>query len=553
MTERQVPAKESLPTHDVLNQPPVFGGANLFASDAPLVEAVKREGAEWAVEQLTADGELYGRPEIAELGELANRHTPELMLFDRYGRRLDEVRFHPAWHELMSIGAQRGYHTGPWADPRPGAHVRRAAGYVLHAQVEAGTECPLTMTYGSIPALRRNPELAKTWLPVLFRQEYDPTLGPIEHKRGGLVGMGMTEKQGGSDVRSNSTVATPTGDPGVYALRGHKWFLSAPMCDAFMVLAQMPGGLTCFFVPRVLPDGTRNSLHLQRLKDKLGNRSNASAEVELFDALAWQVGDVGRGVPTIIEMTTYTRLDCVVGSAGMMRAAVTQAMHHAAHRTAFGKRLLDAPLMRTVLADMALEAEGAIALGLRLARAFDHQEEPGEVAVRRILTPASKFFVCKRAPALAAEAMEVLGGIGYVEESPLARLYRETPVNSIWEGSGNVMCLDVIRAAAKAPESVEALMAELREARGGHAGYDAFVAELEAGWTRSAQEIEAGARHLVQSLALAAQASILIRHAPTAIADAFCESRLRPGHGHVFGTFSFGDRTAAILERARIA
>src|SRR5579859_8014797 len=473
------PVDRSAPfeTHEVTNQAPPLVDFNLFATDRALVEAVTRERAAWALPGLNDFGTRLGSAETIELGRLANAYPPVLRSFDRYGRRIDEVEFHPAYHELLILAVGQGLHTGPWAEPRPGAHVARAAGVILLCQVEAGVQCPTTMTYGAVPALRRHAVLAAEWLPLLYSRTYDRRLRPAREKSGAMMGMGMTEKQGGSDLRSNTTRATPLAD-GAYAIDGHKWFFSAPMCDAFLILAQAPSGLSCFFLPRFLPDGSRNAIHLQRLKDKLGNRSNASSEVEFHGAVGWLVGDEGRGVPTIIEMGNHTRLDCALGSTGLMRQAVAQASHHAAHRSAFQKRLVDQPLMTNVLADLAVESEAATVLVMRLARAYDREDDAVETAFRRLITPAAKFWVCKRGPFAVAEAMEVLGGNGYVEEAVLARLYRESPLNSIWEGSGNVMCLDVLRAATKTPDALDMLFDELGLAAGADRRLDAHVAAL---------------------------------------------------------------------------
>jgi putative acyl-CoA dehydrogenase len=421
-------------THAITNQTPPLEGYNLFERDQALREAVRREGAGWAVPELTEAGEALGTSTVHEHARFANRFTPILHNYNAQGERIDKIEFHPSWHVLMRAITTRGYHSSPWQalSAHSGAHTARAAGYLLQAQIECGTLCPTTMTYGAIAAMRRDAWLAREWVPKLQSREYDERDVPFENKRGGLIGMGMTEKQGGSDVRANTTRAIRSAD-GSYRITGHKWFFSAPQCDAHLVLAQSDAGLSCFFMPRRLPDGTLNGIYIQRLKDKLGNRSNASSEVEFIDAWAHLLGEEGRGIPTILEMGTFTRLDCVLGSAGMMRQAVVQALHHSHHRRAFGARLLDQPMMRSVLADMALESEAATTLGLRLARAFDG-EAPAEIALRRVLTSAAKFWVCKRGCELAAEAMEVFGGNGYTEELPLARIMREMPVNSIWDG-----------------------------------------------------------------------------------------------------------------------
>jgi len=541
-----------------LNQTPPLTGYNLFTTDEALQEAIRREGAAAHLADLARAGEAVGTAASFEDGRLANRYPPVLHSFNVQGERIDTIEFHPAWHALMQGIAARGYHSAPWAleDGRSvaGAHVARAAGYLMQAQVECGTLCPTTMTYGAIAAMRRDAWLARDWLPRLITREYDPRDIPIEQKRGGLIGMGMTEKQGGSDVRANTTLAQRTAD-GSYRVTGHKWFFSAPQCDAHLVLAQSPGGLSCFFMPRRLADGTRNGIFIQRLKDKLGNRSNASSEVEFIDAWAHLMGEEGRGIPTILEMGTYTRLDCVVGSSGMMRRAVAQAVHHARHRQAFGARLIDQPLMQSVLADLALESEAATALALRLARAFD-SDAPSEIALRRALTSAAKFWVCKRGCELAAEAMEVLGGNGYTEELPLARIVREMPVNSIWEGSGNIMCLDVLRAFAKSPAICEVVLRELSSARGHHRNYDAAFERFAA--ALHAQVLsEEHARRFAQSFVILMQASLLLGAAggglpAAAVAEAFCATRLaeEAGWGAVFGASGAAIDSKSILRRA---
>src|SRR6476469_75380 len=444
---------------EVQNQPPPLEPYNLFASDAVLGDAVQREGAGWAKSELTALGATLGKPETIRLGFDANKFTPQLRTFDRYGHRLDEVEFHPAWHELLTIALAAGLHSSPWAEPKPGAHVARAAGTFMLGQIESGVYCPIAMTYGSVPTLRHAPAIAKEWLPRIFSREYDRSFGPAHLKASALLGMGMTENQGGSDLRTNTTKAEPSGD-GTFRLHGHKWFMSAPMCDAFLVLAQSPKGLSCFLMPRWTPDGERNAVQILRLKDKLGNRSNASSEVEFHGAYAQLVGEEGRGIPTIIEMGNYTRLDCCIGSSALMRQAVAQAVHHARYRTEFQKKLIDQPLMTNVLADLAVESEATTALTMRLARAYDDNDESAQV-IRRVVTPAAKFWSCKRTPFVTYEAMEVLGGSGYIEECIMPRLYREAPVNSIWEGSGNIMCLDVLRAIGRIPNAGEVLRAEL--------------------------------------------------------------------------------------------
>ncbi|AGL18500.1 acyl-CoA dehydrogenase family protein [Actinoplanes sp. N902-109] len=530
-------------THEVVNQPPPLLGHDI-AADSALLEAVTREGAGWAADDLHRLGKLGGQEEAQRWADEANRHEPRLRTHDRYGHRVDEVDFHPSWHRLMEVAVGEGLAAAPWADPRPGAHVARAAGLFTWGQVEAGHTCPVSMTYAVVPALRAGPELAATYEPLLTSRVYDPGLRTPATKRGLLAGMGMTEKQGGSDVRANTTVAAPQAD-GSYRLRGHKWFTSAPMCDLFLVLAQAPAGLSCFLVPRVLPDGTRNTFRIQRLKDKLGNRSNASSEPEFDDTVAWLVGEEGRGVRTIIGMVAMTRLDCVVGSASGMRAALVQALHHTRHRAAFGGPLIGKPLMRAVLADLALETEAATTLALRLAGAVDR----GETAFSRLAVPLSKYWVCKRQPAVVGEALECLGGNGYVEESGLPRLYRDAPLNSIWEGSGNVQTLDVLRALRKDPDSLDAYRAELTAAAGADHRLDRAAAALFDLLT--ADDLEPQGRRIVERMAVTLQAALLVRHAPAAVADAFCAARLTPDNaGLTFGTLPHGLDTTAIIDRA---
>jgi putative acyl-CoA dehydrogenase len=535
------------------NQPPPYEGRNLYAHDLALREAVVREGAAWAEGALTAWGERLGRPETFAWADQANRFPPELRSLDRTGERIDSVEFHPAWHELMQLATAAGEHASPWLDARQGSHVARAAMYVLHAQMENGTQCPLTMTFASVPALRAGaattPALADVWLPKILALDYDPRPLQIAAKRAALIGMGMTERQGGSDVRSNRTEAVAQPD-GSFRVTGHKWFFSAPQCDAHLVLARDEAGIGCFLVPRILDDGTRNAIRLVRLKDKLGNRSNASSEVEFEGAYALAVGAPGRGIATILEMVRHTRLDCVLGTTGMMRGALAWALHHAAHRVAFGKRLVEQPLMTNVLADLALETEAAEILALRLARAFEAPDDGPDAALARLLTPAAKYWICKRGPPLAAEAMEVLGGNGYVEENPLPRVYREMPVNSIWEGSGNVIALDVLRAFER-EGSREALVSEMATAKGGNGNYDAFVNALERMLATKPLR-EADARRIAQAIALGVQASLLIRHAPPAVADGFCASRLAGDSfaGGAFGMLRDGVDAAGIVERA---
>ena len=543
--------------HRVENQPPPLADYNLWQSHPALREAVQREDADWAIPELDAYGARIGTARMQELAALANRYPPELHTHDRYGHRVDRVDFHPAWHELMAAGVGAGLHSSSWSNPRPGAHVARAAAFLLHAEVENGTLCPLSMTHGSAGAFAQAPDLAARWLPLIYSRDYDPAFAPVTGKRSALVGMGMTEKQGGSDVRANTTVATAAGD-GTWRLHGHKWFTSAPMCDAFFVTARTAGddrGISCFFMPRFLPDGSRNDIRIQRLKDKLGNKSNASSELEFEGTVAWLVGEPGRGIPTILQMGVFTRLDCALGSAGIMHQCVAQAVHHARHRRAFGRLLVEQLLMRNLLADLALEVEAAVTLVMRLARAYDRMEDPAETEFRRVMTAVCKYWVCRRGPPLAFEAMEALGGNGYVEEAPLARFYRELPVNSIWEGSGNVMCLDVLRAFGRSPATAEAIAAELAFARGANAIYDRCCDRLAqrllvpADPATSAQT-EGQARALVAELALAMSASLLLRHSPD-IGDLFCRARLdgSPASGLAFGALPDHPAIGRLIDR----
>ncbi|UGQ48467.1 isovaleryl-CoA dehydrogenase [Massilia endophytica] len=551
-------------THEVFNQAAAFEDINLFEADIPLQEALAREGAGASRAGLSELGARLGRAETLALARMANENGPVLHRFDRSGRRIDQVEFHPSWHALMELLITAGAHSSPWEQPGPGAQVARAAAYLMFGQVENGSQCPVTMTYACVPALRQSPALAGRWLPKILSRQYDPRALPIDQKRGALVGMGMTEKQGGSDVRSNRTRAEPVLPPeaeavfgqhsqDVYRLVGHKWFFSAPQSDAHLVLAQTEGegsaGISCFLVPRFLDDGRLNEVRVQRLKDKLGNRSNASSEVEFAGAYGWLLGKPGRGIPTILEMGSHTRLDCVLGSAGAMRCALTHALHHARQRQAFGRPLAEQPLMQNVLADLALESEAATAFAMRLARCFDHPGDAAETTLGRLLTPAGKYWICKRGPAFGAEAMEVIGGSGYVEESPLARLYRELPVNSIWEGSGNVMCLDLLRAFARSPAAAEALQAELALAGEGNADYVRFTGAL-LEQLRQPQAEEYGARLLAERIVLAVQAGLLLRHAPAAVSGAFIASRIAREPGGAFGRLPQGVDCAAILERA---
>jgi putative acyl-CoA dehydrogenase len=541
-------------THEVVNQPPPLSDYNVFEADRPLVEAVRREGGDWAAQRISALGELAGSARIQQLGAEANENPPKLRTHDRYGHRVDEVEFHPAWHELLGLAVEHELHSSPWKDPRPGAHVARGAAFMCMGHAEAGVGCPISMTYSVIPALRTQPELAAEWEPRFFSSSYDPRNAPAPEKSGALAGMGMTEKQGGTDVRANTTLARPVngGGPGAeYELSGHKWFMSAPMCDAFLVLAQADGGISCFLFPRWTPDGERNRFRLQRLKDKLGNRSNASSEIEFDSASAWMVGEEGAGVRTIIEMVNHTRLDCVMGGATGMRAGVAQAIHHASHRSVFGRELVDQPLMRNVLADLCVESEAATISAMRLARAYDEAIAGDEEAqsFKRIANAVLKYWICKRAPMHAGEALECLGGNGFVEESGMPRLFRESPLNSIWEGSGNVQCLDVLRAMIKTPASVDSFFAEVAAASDPR--LDAYVSSLRNDLPGDIETVESRARRLVERMALALQASLLIRYGDEATADAFCASRLAGDWGQAFGTLPAATDFGRIIERHR--
>ena len=533
------------------NQAPPLVDHNTVASDLALVEAVTRHASSEVVDDLAALGAEASSAEAREHGLEANRHEPELTPYDRYGNRVDEVRFHPSWHWLMERGVGHGLQAAPWASDRPHAHVRRAAGFFAWSQTEPGHGCPISMTYAAIPALRADPSyavVAKEWIPHLTSTTYDFGLRPVADKAGALAGMGMTEKQGGSDVRANVTRATPTAVDGEYTLAGHKWFTSAPMNDVFLVLAQAPGGLTCFLVPRVLADGTRNQLDVVRLKDKLGNRSNASSELEFRTTWAQRLGDEGRGVRTIIEMVAATRLDCVLGSASLMRRSLAEASWHVAHRSAFGGLLADRPLMQNVVADLAVESEAATALAIRLAAAVDDRSDPHEAALRRIALPLAKFWVCKRTPMMVAEALECLGGNGYVEESAMPLLFRESPLNSIWEGSGNVNALDVLRALTREPEVLEAWITEVGGAQGEDPRLDRAVHHvLES--LADTSGLEVGARRLAGQMAACLQGALLVQHGPAAVADAFCATRLGLEYGGTLGTLPRGTDLAGIVER----
>jgi len=557
------PAGQDAPwqTHTVANQAPPLEGVDVFTSNLPLVEATRREGAGWVHERASALGRVVGGEPQQLWGRLANENRPVLRTHDRYGNRIDEVEFHPAWHSLMKLGVENELHSLPWTSEDPAAHTARAALYMTAMQAEAGFACPITMTFAVVPALRAQPELAAEWEPLVTATSYDPRLIPAGEKGSAIAGMAMTEKQGGSDVRANTTFATPLnggGAGGEYELIGHKWFCSAPMSDFFLVLAQTDDGLSCFLLPRILPDGGRNAFHIQRLKDKLGNHSNASSEIELHGAWARMVGEPGRGVPTIIEMVGHTRLDCVIGTAAGMRAGVVSATHHAAHRSAFGKLLIDQPLMRNVLADLCVESEAATALAMRLARAYDEAHADADAGAdssdaqlfKRLATAVGKYWTCKRAPNHAFEALECLGGAGYVEESGMPRLYREAPLASIWEGSGNVMSLDVLRALTRSPRSLEVFLAEVELAGGADARLDARVQDLK-GRFADPQTLETRARRVVEDMALCLQGSLLVRHAPPAVADAFCASRLAGDGGLEYGTLPAGVDFEGIIARGR--
>lgn len=542
-------------THEVFNQPEPLVDYNLFDTNRPLRDALKFNAPTLQTTQLHELGATLGSAGMQAHARLANVHTPELHTHDRFGRRIDEVEFHPSYHALMSAAVGAGLHGTPWTGTSASPHVLRAAGFMLFTELEPSILCPISMTYAVTPALRGNAAVHADWAPKLGSLWYDPALKPFGDKPGVTMGMGMTEKQGGSDVRANTSQAVREGGNDAwgerYAITGHKWFFSAPMCDAFLVLAQAPAGLSCFFLPRVLPDGSRNAIRIQRLKDKLGNKANASSEVEFHGATAWLVGDEGRGIPQILEMGTMTRLDCALGTSGLMRQALAIALNHASQRMAFGKPLIDQPLMKNVLADLALESEAATALAIRLARAFDHQSDEHERLMARLLTPVAKFWICKRGSAFAQEAMECLGGNGYVEEGGegiMARIYREMPLNSIWEGAGNIMALDLLRGLRKG-DAVAALEKELAPARGQHAALDRLADALPARIEAMASEAEA--RRLAQDVALAVQAALLVQTAPPAVAHAFCASRLAGDWGHAFGTLAAGTDFDSIIQRAQ--
>jgi putative acyl-CoA dehydrogenase len=539
-------------THELRNLSNELCEYNMYSEDAALSEAVRREGGQGAETGLSEFGKMTGSADYLELGRLANKFTPELDSHDRFGNRIDLVSFHPAYHQLMKTSIEHGLHSSPWTQPGPGAHVARAARSYLHSQVEAGHGCPVTMTFAAVPTLRLQPDLARLWEPKITARVYDPRNVPVDGKQGLTIGMAMTEKQGGSDVRSNSTRAYPIGSGGPgkgYELVGHKYFVSAPMCDAFLVLAQAPGGLSCFLLPRWRPDGSKNAMQVLRLKKKMGNASNASSETELRGALAWMVGEEGRGVRNIIEMVSMTRFDCMIGSSAGMRMATSQALHHCANRCAFGKVLNQQPLMQNVLADLALESEAAMTLTMRMARAMDQRSDEHEDLLVRLVTAVGKYWICKRTPNHAYEAMECIGGSGVMEDSMMPRLFRESPINTIWEGSGNVQCLDVLRALSKTPGVLDAFFAEVALAQGASAALDRWVADLAIG-LKDMRAIEYRARDLVDRMALALQASLLVRHAPSFVSEAFCQSRLAQIGQHNYGTLPRAADCAAILARA---
>ncbi len=541
--------RAELETHDVANQPPPFEDVNLFEADAALKENIEKRGAKGHAERLSAYGQALGSAEMVENARLANQNPPKLISFDRYGHRLDEVEFHPAYHALMNLGLSAGYSSIAWTGNQ-GGHVAHAAMAYLQAGAEAGVGCPMTMTYAAIPALRHQPDVAAEWVPRLTAGAYDPRFIPAADKKAATMGMAMTEKQGGSDIRANSTVAEHIVDD-EYELTGHKWFCSAPMCDAFLTLARTEAGITCFLVPRWRPDGTRNAFHIMRLKDKLGDRANASSEIEYHGAWAQRIGEEGRGVRTIIDMVQHTRLDCIAGSAGGMRAATGQALWHAAHRSAFQKTLIDQPAMAMVLADLALETEAAAALALRIAYSFDHMNEEREAAFMRLATPIAKYWVCKRQPGVVYEALECHGGAGFVEEGPMPRLFRQSPLNAIWEGSGNVIALDILRALAREPESLEAVRSDITAAAGANAHLDRHLAALD-GWTKPGALTEATARAFAEDMALALSAAALKQTAPDYVFDGFCNTRLDPDNrSSMYGAVTGKIDAAAIIERAR--
>ena len=540
-------------THKVENQSPELCDYNLYEQDIALQESVEREGAHWADDQLKTFGDKIGQQAYLELGADANSYKPRLITHDRHGHRIDKVKFHPAYHQLMKTAIETGLHSSPWTDPKPGAHVARCASYYLHTQTEQAHGCPITMTFASIPTLLMQPNLAAIWVPKVTAREYDPRNIGAEQKNSVTVGMAMTEKQGGSDVRLNSTKAFPIGGGGsgqLYELVGHKYFVSAPMCDAFLVLAKAPNGLSCFLLPRWRPDGSKNPIQIQRLKDKMGNVANASCETELRGALAWMIGEEGRGIRTIIEMVSLTRYDCMIGSTATMRMAASQAMNRCHYRSAFGAKLIDQPVMQNVLADLVLEQEAALSQTFRMAKALDNQDNEQERLLMRLGTAVGKYWICKRTPNHTYEAMECLGGSGVMEDSIMPRLFRESPVNSIWEGSGNVQCLDVLRAMKKTPAVVDVFFHEISQAKGAHRSFDHFIGALQKD-LNNLDDLEYRARNIVDRLALAIQASLLIRNGNNMISDAFCASRLEYNGALNYGTLPQGINCKKIIERAR--
>ncbi len=540
-------------THEVINQPPPLQDYNLYTCDAPLMEAVRREGAAWAENDIAAFGAKMGSEVFITHGRIANEVLPKLHTHDRFGHRLDWVEFHPSWHACMRAGIEAEVHSLPWNHPQPGAHVARTAKHYLLQQTEAGCCCPLTMTFAAPPALRQQPDVAEEWMPRITATQYDERNLPPHEKAGCIMGMAMTEKQGGSDVRANTTRAVPVGPEGPgeeYLLTGHKFFVSAPMCDAFLTLAYTDNGFSCFIVPRWLPDGTRNRFFIQRLKEKLGNRSNTTSEVEFCETWGRMVGEEGHGVRTILEMVFHTRLDCATGTAGLMRQALTQALHHTHHRSAFKALLKDQPLMRNVLADLAIECEAATALAMRLSHLYDVvQQDPSRQPLARLLTTVSKYWICKRAPNMIFEALECHGGDGYMDPSPMPRLYREAPVSSVWEGSGNIICLEALKIMEREPDAMVAFMEMLDQARGVDRRYDAYLVALEKELL-NLDDIESRARRIVERMALAAQAALLLQHAPDFIAGVFCRTRLDGDEGHTYGALPTGVPFTTIINRA---
>jgi putative acyl-CoA dehydrogenase len=543
-------------THIVENMPPTLENYNMFSSDATLMDAVSREGADWAIQNLKEYGQSCGSAEWIFRGCEANRIKPVLETHDRYGNRVDLVTFHPAYHELMSSSLAQGLAGSPWARPGKGVNVARAAGSFMTGQVEAGHCCPITMTFAAVPTLRKQAEIAEEWLPKVLSTAYDPRNVPHTEKQSVTIGMAMTEKQGGSDVRSNSTRAYAIGRPGpgcTYELVGHKYFVSAPMCDAFLMLAQAEGGISCFLVPRWRPDGSKNPLQVLQLKDKMGNASNASSETELRGALGWLIGEEGRGIANILEMVAMTRFDCLVLSAGAMRQHMTQIIHHTSHRQAFGNYLDRQPLMQNVLADLELEAEAATHMAFRVARALDESQEGDafEASFARIATAVGKYWVCKRQPGHAYEAMECIGGSAVMENSIMPRFYREAPINTIWEGSGNVQCLDVLRAINKDPQSLEAFLAEVGRGSGRNQQFDSYFAALQVEFTKQ-EDIQYRARSIVEKMVLALQGSLLLRNAPEYVSQAFCAARLGAGSGNTYGMLPNDIDCAALIDRGRL-